>query len=174
MNVCFWGGSGLELEAPPLPSLTRNGHGSPFAGTGGFLAQQNRMSTAVTATPAIDTAIDRAFTDNRLVGAVVLIARDGRLFIAGQEELASPSLRKTISSRKGLCSLPLLTNWNPTLWWRSYYAVEDPDRMARAAQDAGSGITRARELDPFTVVSDPFGGYWALIKGTSSLTPWTA
>jgi len=27
----------------------------------GFLAQQNRMSTAVTATPAIDTAIDRAF-----------------------------------------------------------------------------------------------------------------
>jgi len=37
--------------------------------------------------------------------------------------------------------------------------VEDPDRMARAAQDAGSGITRARELDPFTVVSDPFGGY---------------
>ena len=82
------------------------------------------MSTAVTATPAIDTAIDRAFTDNRLVGAVVLIARDGRLFIAGQEELASPSLRKTISSRKGLCSLPLLTNWNPTLWWRSYYALK--------------------------------------------------
>lgn len=42
--------------------------------------------------------------------------------------------------------------------------VEDPDRMARAAQDAGSEIARARELGPFTVVSDPFGGYWALIK----------
>ena len=42
--------------------------------------------------------------------------------------------------------------------------VEDPDCMARTAQDAGSRISRARELDPFTVVSDPFGGYWALIK----------
>ena len=42
--------------------------------------------------------------------------------------------------------------------------VEDPDRMARAAQDVGSEIARARELGPFTVVSDPFGGYWALIK----------
>jgi uncharacterized glyoxalase superfamily protein PhnB len=42
--------------------------------------------------------------------------------------------------------------------------VEDPDRMARAAQDVGCEIARARELGPFTVVSDPFGGYWALIK----------
>src|SRR5258707_6140255 len=98
----------------------------------------------------------------------------GRLFIAGQEELASPSLRKTISSRKGLCSLPLLTNGNPTLWWRSYYALKilivwlAPHRMQAAE------LRELRELDPFTVVSDPFGGYWALIKGTSSLTPWTA
>jgi len=44
-----------------------------------------------------------------------------------------------------------------------------------AAQDAGSGnYASLGELDPFTVVSDPFGGYWALIKGTSSLTLWTA
>ncbi len=42
--------------------------------------------------------------------------------------------------------------------------VEDPDHMARAAQDAGSGITRAHELDPITVITDPFGGHWALVK----------
>jgi len=42
--------------------------------------------------------------------------------------------------------------------------VEDPDRTARAAQDAGSAINRVREPDPITVVTDPFGGYWALIK----------
>src|SRR6266436_1603197 len=42
--------------------------------------------------------------------------------------------------------------------------VEDPDRIARAAQDAGSAINRVREPDPITVVTDPFGGYWALIK----------
>lgn len=47
--------------------------------------------------------------------------------------------------------------------------VEDPDRMARAAQDAGSGIARGRELGPFTVVSDPFGGHWALIKREPAL-----
>jgi len=41
--------------------------------------------------------------------------------------------------------------------------VEDPDRMARAAQEAGSELTRAHELD-VTVVTDPFGGYWALVK----------
>jgi hypothetical protein len=83
------------------------------------------MSTAVTATPAIDTAIDRAFTDNRLVGAVVLIARDGKIVYRRAEGIGfAVSLRKTISSRKGLCSLPLLTNWNPTLWWRSYYALK--------------------------------------------------
>jgi uncharacterized glyoxalase superfamily protein PhnB len=42
--------------------------------------------------------------------------------------------------------------------------VEDPDRMARAAQEAGSELTRAHELDVITVVTDPFGGYWALVK----------
>ena len=42
--------------------------------------------------------------------------------------------------------------------------VEDPDRMARAAQDAGGEIKRDHELDPIAVVTDPFGGYWALIK----------
>ena len=42
--------------------------------------------------------------------------------------------------------------------------VEDPDHMARAAQDAGGGITRAHELDPITVITDPFGGHWALVK----------
>ncbi len=42
--------------------------------------------------------------------------------------------------------------------------LEDPDRIARAAQQAGSGLTRAHELDLITVVTDPFGGYWALVK----------
>ena len=47
--------------------------------------------------------------------------------------------------------------------------VEDPDRMARAAQDAGSGITRARELDPFTVVSDPFRRLLSIDQGNQLL-----
>ncbi len=147
------------MEAPILLFLTRNGHGSPFAGTGGFLAQQNRMSTAVTATPAIDTAIDRAFTDNRLVGAVVLIARDGKIVYrrAGGIGFAVSSEDDIEQER------PVLSSIAHELESDSVVAVilrvEDPDRMARAAQDAGSGITRARELDPFTVVSDPFGGY---------------
>jgi uncharacterized glyoxalase superfamily protein PhnB len=42
--------------------------------------------------------------------------------------------------------------------------VEDRDRMARAAVNAGSGITRAHELDPVTVITDLFGGYWASIQ----------
>jgi uncharacterized glyoxalase superfamily protein PhnB len=42
--------------------------------------------------------------------------------------------------------------------------VENPDRMARAARQAGSELTRAHELDLIIVVTDPFGGYWALIK----------
>src|SRR5258708_37537892 len=42
--------------------------------------------------------------------------------------------------------------------------VEDPDCMARAAQQAGSGLTRAHQMDPVTVVTDPFGGHWALVK----------
>src|SRR5258705_10221055 len=91
----------------------------------------------------------------------------GRLFIAGQEELASPSLRKTISSRKGLCSLPLLTNWNPTLWWRSYYALKilivwlAPHRMQAA---------ELRELASWTLLrllAIPSAGIWGLSKGTT-------
>jgi len=42
--------------------------------------------------------------------------------------------------------------------------VEDPDCMARAAQQAGSGLTRAHQMDAVTVVTDPFGGHWALVK----------
>ena len=42
--------------------------------------------------------------------------------------------------------------------------VEDPDCMARAAQRAGSGLTRAHQMDAVTVVTDPFGGHWALVK----------
>ena len=42
--------------------------------------------------------------------------------------------------------------------------VEDPDRIASAARQAGSGLARAHELDLITVVTDPFGGYWALVK----------
>jgi uncharacterized glyoxalase superfamily protein PhnB len=42
--------------------------------------------------------------------------------------------------------------------------VEDPDRIASAARQAGSGLTRAHELDLITVVTDPFGGNWALVK----------
>src|SRR4029077_15893130 len=69
------------------------------------------------------------------------------------EVLASLSLRKTISSRKGLCSLPLRRNWGFT-FVAVILRVEDPDRIARAAQDASSGINRAREPDPITVVTD--------------------
>src|SRR6266481_9636138 len=39
------------------------------------------------------------------------------------EALASLSPRKTISSRKGLCSLPLRRNWDSPLW-QSYYALK--------------------------------------------------
>jgi uncharacterized glyoxalase superfamily protein PhnB len=42
--------------------------------------------------------------------------------------------------------------------------VEDPDCMARAAQQAGSGLTRTHQMDLITVVTDPFGGHWALVK----------
>jgi uncharacterized glyoxalase superfamily protein PhnB len=42
--------------------------------------------------------------------------------------------------------------------------VEDPDCMARAAEQAGSGLTRAHQMDLVTVVNDPFGGHWALVK----------
>jgi uncharacterized glyoxalase superfamily protein PhnB len=42
--------------------------------------------------------------------------------------------------------------------------VEDPDRIANAARQAGSGLTRAHELGLITIVTDPFGGYWALVK----------
>jgi uncharacterized glyoxalase superfamily protein PhnB len=42
--------------------------------------------------------------------------------------------------------------------------VEDPDRIARVARQAGSELTRAHEVDFITVVTDPFGGYWALVK----------
>jgi uncharacterized glyoxalase superfamily protein PhnB len=42
--------------------------------------------------------------------------------------------------------------------------VEDPDRVARAARQAGGELTKAAEPDVITVVTDPFGGHWALVK----------
>ena len=42
--------------------------------------------------------------------------------------------------------------------------VEDPDRVAHAARQAGGELTKAAESDVITVVTDPFGGYWALVK----------
>jgi uncharacterized glyoxalase superfamily protein PhnB len=42
--------------------------------------------------------------------------------------------------------------------------VEDPDRVARAARQAGGELTKAAESDVMTVVTDPFGGHWALVK----------
>lgn len=93
-------------------------------------------------------------------------AHDGKLFRLG---LAVGGIGFAISSEDDIePERPLLSSIAEGLESDSVVAVilrvEDPDRMTRAAQDAGSRITRARELGPFTVVSDPFGGYWALIK----------
>jgi uncharacterized glyoxalase superfamily protein PhnB len=42
--------------------------------------------------------------------------------------------------------------------------VEDPDRVAHAARQAGGKLATAAESDGVTVVTDPFGGHWALVK----------
>jgi uncharacterized glyoxalase superfamily protein PhnB len=42
--------------------------------------------------------------------------------------------------------------------------VEDPDRVAHAARQAGGELAKAGESDVITVVTDPFGGHWALVK----------
>src|SRR6185295_15464826 len=41
--------------------------------------QEPMMDAAVKAMPAIDSALDRALDEQRIVGAVVLIARDGEI-----------------------------------------------------------------------------------------------
>jgi len=91
------------------------------------------MSTAVTATPAIDTAIDRAFTDNRFVGAVVLIARDGKIVYrrAGGIGFAVSSEDDIEQERPVLSSIAEELGFT---FVAVILRVEDPDRMARAAR----------------------------------------
>ena len=92
-------------------------------------------------------------------------AQNGKVFRLG---LAIGGLGFAISSEDDIeQERPLLSSIAEELGF-TFVAVilrvEDPDRTARAAQDAGSAINRVREPDPITVVTDPFGGYWALIK----------
>jgi uncharacterized glyoxalase superfamily protein PhnB len=42
--------------------------------------------------------------------------------------------------------------------------VENPDQIARLAVEAGSKLIRTMEADGITIVTDPYGSHWALIK----------